>query len=353
MKLFSKAFAPCKGFFILLYTASFKILFVNAIFVSYPYNQLMNYLSKIAVLGGGSWGTAIVKLLLHNTDELNWYVRDRENIDFIKKHHHNPKYLSSVEIDVRKIKFFSNISEAISQSDILIFAIPSPFLKESLSDYSNGFENKFIVSAIKGIIPGDNLTISEFFNRQYNVPYKNMGIISGPCHAEEIAMERLSYLTIACTNRASAAVIIDKLACHYVKVKTSKDIYGTEYAAVLKNIIAIAAGICHGLGYGDNFQAVLVSNAIQEIKRFLDKTYKSKRKVFSSPYLGDLIVTAYSQFSRNRTFGTMIGKGYTVKSAQLELGMIAEGYHATSCITEINKEFNVKMPIIKAKRWKA
>jgi glycerol-3-phosphate dehydrogenase (NAD(P)+) len=308
----------------------------------------MNHLSKIAVLGGGSWATAIVKLLSHNVNELNWYIRSQENIDFIKKFHHNPKYLSSVDIDIKKINFFNNISKAIEQSEILIFAIPSPFLKESLEDYNTGFENKFIVSAIKGIIPGDNLTISEFFNKHYSVPFKNIGIISGPCHAEEIALERLSYLTIACTNRINAEVILNKLSCHYVKIKTSKDIYGTEYAAVLKNIIAIAAGICHGLGYGDNFQAVLVSNAIQEIKRFLDKTYNSKRKVFSSPYLGDLIVTAYSQFSRNRTFGTMIGKGYSVKSAQLELSMIAEGYHATNCINEINKEYDVKMPIINA-----
>jgi len=308
----------------------------------------MNHLSKIAVLGGGSWATAIVKLLSNNINELNWYIRSQENIDFIKKFHHNPKYLSSVDIDIKKINFFNNISEAIEQSEILIFAIPSPFLKESLKNYNTGFDNKFIVSAIKGIIPGDNLTISEFFYKYYGVPYKNIGIISGPCHAEEIALERLSYLTIACTSLAKAEVIVNKLSCHYVKIKTSKDIYGTEYAAVLKNIIAIAAGICHGLGYGDNFQAVLVSNAIQEIKRFLDKTYKSKRKVFSSPYLGDLIVTAYSQFSRNRTFGTMIGKGYSVKSAQLELSMIAEGYHATSCINEINKEYDVKMPIINA-----
>ncbi len=308
----------------------------------------MNHLSKIAVLGGGSWATAIIKLLSHNINQLNWYIRSQENIDFIKKFHNNPKYLSSVEIDTKKIIFFNNISEAIKQSEILIFAIPSPFLKESLAEYIDGFDNKFIVSAIKGIIPGDNLTISEFFNKFYKVPYKNIGIISGPCHAEEIALERLSYLTIACANRTKAETIVNKLSCHYVKIKTSKDIYGTEYAAVLKNIIAIAAGICHGLGYGDNFQAVLVSNAIQEIKRFLDRTYKSKRKVFSSPYLGDLIVTAYSQFSRNRTFGTMIGKGYTVKSAQLELSMIAEGYHATSCITEINRVYNVKMPIINA-----
>jgi glycerol-3-phosphate dehydrogenase (NAD(P)+) len=308
----------------------------------------MNHLSKIAVLGGGSWATAIVKLLSHNINELNWYIRSQGNIDFIKKFHHNPNYLSSVDIDIKKINFFHNISEAIEKSEILIFAIPSPFLKESLENYNAGFDNKFIVSAIKGIIPGDNLTISEFFNKYYSVPFKNIGIISGPCHAEEIALERLSYLTIACTNRTKAEVIVNKLSCHYVKIKTSKDIYGTEYAAVLKNIIAIAAGICHGLGYGDNFQAVLVSNAIQEIKRFLDKTYKSKRKVFSSPYLGDLIVTAYSQFSRNRTFGTMIGKGYSVKSAQLELSMIAEGYHATSCINEINKVYDVKMPIIDA-----
>lgn len=308
----------------------------------------MNHSSKIAVLGGGSWATAIIKLLLHNIDELNWYIRSQENIDFIKKFHHNPKYLSSVDIDVQKINFFNNISEAINESDILIFAIPSPFLKESLENYNTGFENKFIVSAIKGIIPGNNLTISEFFNKHYNVPYKNIGIISGPCHAEEIALERLSYLTIACTSQTKAEVIVNKLSCHYVKIKTSKDIYGTEYAAVLKNIVAIAAGICHGLGYGDNFQAVLVSNAIQEIKQFLDTTYKSKRKVFSSPYLGDLIVTAYSQFSRNRTLGTMIGKGYSVKSAQLELSMIAEGYHAASCINEINKEYDVKMPIINA-----
>lgn len=308
----------------------------------------MNHLSKIAVLGGGSWATAIVKLLSHNINELNWYVRSQENIDFIKKFHHNPKYLSSVDIDVKKINFFNDIAKTIEQSEILIFAIPSPFLKESLKEYNAGFDKKFIVSAIKGIIPGDNLTISEFFYKYYNVPYKNIGIISGPCHAEEIAMERLSYLTIACTSQAKAEIISNKLSCHYVKIKTSKDIYGTEYAAVLKNIIAIAAGICHGLGYGDNFQAVLVSNAIQEIKQFLDKTYKSKRKVFSSPYLGDLIVTTYSQFSRNRTFGTMIGKGYSVKSAQLELSMIAEGYHATICINEINQEYNVKMPIIKA-----
>ncbi len=218
-------------------------------------------------------------------------------------------------------------------------------MKESLEGSHVSFNNKSIVSAIKGIIPELNLTVAEFFNQIYSVPFQNIGIVSGPCHAEEIALERLSYLTVASASKIRAEMIADMLRCHFVKVKSSKDIYGIEYAAILKNIMAIAAGISHGLGYGDNFLAVLISNASQEIKRFLDKTYKSKRKVNSSAYLGDLLVTAYSQFSRNRTFGTMIGKGYSVKSAQLEMNMIVEGFHAIECIKEINNSFNVKMPI--------
>jgi glycerol-3-phosphate dehydrogenase (NAD(P)+) len=230
----------------------------------------------------------------------------------------------------------------------LIFAIPTPFLKDSITKYTGNFKNKFIVSAIKGIIPGDNLTVAEFFNSHYDVPFSSIGIISGPCHAEEIALERLSYLTISCKSLKNAEIIAENLRCSFVKANISSDIYGTEYAAVLKNIFAIASGISHGLGYGDNFQAVLVSNATQEIKRFLDITYKKSRKLNSSPYLGDLLVTSYSQFSRNRTFGNMIGKGYSVKSAQLEMNMIAEGYYAVACIKEINAKFNVKMPIADA-----
>ncbi len=301
---------------------------------------------NVAVIGSGSWATALVKILLNNLEHINWFIRDYNTIEFIKKHHHNPKYVSSIELPPDKIEFYSTISDIINDSDILIFAIPSPYLKESLEDYHIGFENKFIVSAIKGIIPHLNLTVAEFFNQIFGIPFKNIGIISGPCHAEEIALERLSYLTVASATNAWADIISTMLSCNFVKVKTSKDIYGIEYAAVLKNIMAIAAGICHGLGYGDNFQAVLISNASQEIKRFLDKTYKSKRKVNSSAYLGDLLVTAYSQFSRNRTFGTMIGKGYSVKSAQLEMNMVAEGYHAIACIKEINRTYNVKMPIL-------
>jgi glycerol-3-phosphate dehydrogenase (NAD(P)+) len=304
--------------------------------------------SSVAVLGGGSWATALIKILSINIDSLGWYIRDKENLDFIKKHRHNKKYLTSVELPVEKIQFFDNISEAIKSADILIFAIPTPFLKDSISKYTGKFRRKFIVSAIKGIVPGDNLTVAEFFKTYYEVPFSSIGIISGPCHAEEIALERLSYLTISCKSLKNAEVIADKLRCFFVKVNTSNDIYGTEYAAVLKNIFAIASGISHGLGYGDNFQAVLVSNATQEIKRFLDITYKRSRKINSSPYLGDLLVTSYSQFSRNRTFGTMIGKGYSVKTAQLEMNMIAEGYYAIACIKEINAKYNVKMPIADA-----
>lgn len=308
----------------------------------------MDRTKRVAVLGGGSWATALAKLLLNNLPHINWYLRSEETIGYIKQHGHNPNYITDIQFDTRKISFYSSISDAIDQSDILIFAIPAPFLKESLENYHNGFQHKFIVSAIKGIVPNENLTIAEFFNRYYQVMFRHILIITGPCHAEEIALERLSYLTIASSSEAWAGHLASMLRCHYVKVKTSKDIYGVEYAAVLKNIVAIAAGISHGLGYGDNFQAVLISNAMQEIKRFLERTYKSKRKVLTSPYLGDLLVTAYSQFSRNRTFGTMIGKGYSVKTAQLEMRMVAEGYYAVKCIREINKNFNVKMPIMEA-----
>ena len=303
---------------------------------------------KVAILGSGSWATALAKLLLNNQSRINWFIRSDEDIAYFLKFRHNPKYISDIQFDVDRIQFFSSITDAIGASDILIFAIPAPFLKDTVACFTGEFGNRTIVSGIKGIVPSENVTVAEFFNRIYGVPFKNISIISGPCHAEEIALERLSYLTIASATKEKAEEIAPLLRCYYVKVKSSDDIYGTEYAAVLKNIIAIAAGICHGLGYGDNFQAVLISNAMLEIKRFLAKTYKSKRRLLSSPYLGDVMVTAYSQFSRNRTFGMMIGKGYSVKSAQLEMNMIAEGYFAVAGIREMNKNFQVKMPITDA-----
>lgn len=303
---------------------------------------------KVAVIGGGSWATALVKLLLNNVPEVNWYIRKPEVIEYIRTHKHNPHYISSIVFDTARIRFFHSIAEIIDQSDILVFAIPSAYLKEAMADPQIHLKGKMIVSAIKGIIPGDNLTIAEYFNRVHHIPFDSIAIITGPCHAEEIALEKLSFLTVAAKSTGKAVQICDMLRCEYLKTIPTRDIYGIEYAAVLKNIFAIAAGICHGLGYGDNFQAVLLSNALQEMKRFLDDTYKSERKVSTSAYLGDLMVTAYSQFSRNRMFGVMIGKGYSVTSAQLEMNMVAEGFHSTKCIWEINRIHQVKMPILDA-----
>ena len=304
--------------------------------------------SRVAVIGSGSWATALVKVLLNNENSLNWFILEPEIRSHVKEFQHNPNYLSSVMFDTSKLNLCETINETIEQSDILVFVVPSAFLSIWMEPYKGNFENKFIISAIKGIIPGDNLTIAEFFNKKYGVLFDNLGVVSGPSHAEEVALERLSYLTVACKNTEHAEIFASKIDCRYIKTVISNDIYGIEYSAVLKNIIALAAGIGHGMGYGDNFLAVLISNGYKEINRFLDKTYPSKRKTSNSVYLGDLLVTCYSQFSRNRTFGAMIGKGYSVKSAQFELNMVAEGYYAVACIKEINKKHQVKMPITDA-----
>ncbi len=301
--------------------------------------------SRIAIIGSGSWATALAKMLMINTERLNWFVRNPTNIEFFKKFGHNPNYLRGVEFDTGRICFYTDINKIVENSDILILAIPSAFLKDSMAPLTVDISKKFIVSAIKGIVPEDNLIIGEFLNKYYQVPYESIGVIAGPCHAEEVALEKLSYLTIACPNMKAARAFAFKLETPYIRTNISDDIWGTEYASVIKNVIAIAAGICHGLRYGDNFQAVLVSNAIQEIKRFVDTIHPIDRDIKSSAYLGDLLVTSYSQFSRNRTFGTMIGKGYSVRSAQLEMHMIAEGYYAVKSIHEINSAYNVNMPI--------
>ncbi|MDX9695642.1 MAG: NAD(P)H-dependent glycerol-3-phosphate dehydrogenase [Bacteroidales bacterium] len=308
----------------------------------------MEHKPKVAVLGGGSWATAIVKMLLENVHQVNWYMRSQENIEFIKKHQHNRFYLSSVTLDTHKIFLSDDINKVVENSDIVVFAIPSAFLKSALEELKVELADKIIVSAIKGMVPDENMIVGEYFNTKYNIPLDLFAVIAGPCHAEEVALERLSYLTISCPDIKNAHWVADVLSTNYIKTSVSDDIYGTEYSAVLKNIFAVAAGICHGLGYGDNFNAVLISNAIQEIKRFVDVVHPITRDINNSAYLGDLMVTAYSQFSRNRTFGAMIGKGYSVKSAQLEMNMVAEGYYAVKSIYEINKKYMVNMPITDA-----
>lgn len=304
---------------------------------------------KIGVIGGGSWATAIVKILSTTRKEINWWLRDPKTVAFIKKNRHNPNYLSSSEILIEKIKISSDIKSVVAKSDLLILAVPSAFLKKTLSILKKeDLKKKVVFSAIKGIVPESNTIVGEFLHAEYSIPYDSIGVITGPCHAEEVALEKLSYLTIASENGKLASYIAKSMTCKYVKASISDDIYGTEYSSVLKNIVAIASGICNGLGYGDNYQAVLVSNAIQEIERFLKVVHPISRDIKSSAYLGDLLVTAYSQFSRNRTFGNMLGRGYSVKSAQIEMNMVAEGYYAVKCIHEINKKHNVYMPITQA-----
>ncbi|MET4139176.1 NAD(P)H-dependent glycerol-3-phosphate dehydrogenase [Pedobacter sp. UYP1] len=306
---------------------------------------------RVAMIGGGSWATAVIKMLSDNLTEkeIYWWLRDTASIAHLKQYKHNPKYLSSVELRIPEDNISNDICDIIKQADYIILNVPAAFLKESLSGVTpEMLAGKKIVSAIKGIVPDENQIIGEFMNDKFNVPLDDILVISGPCHAEEVALEKLSYLTIASINLETAGSFSKLLNTRYLKTNISDDIFGTEYAAVLKNIYAVASGICHGIGYGDNFQAVLISNAIREINRFVEAVHPINRDIKESAYLGDLLVTAYSQFSRNRTFGNMIGKGYTVKSAQLEMNMIAEGYYAASCMHVINKKYKVEMPICRA-----
>lgn len=306
-------------------------------------------MQSVGVIGGGSWATALVKILCNNLEQVNWFMRNEEAVQHVRKYRHNPTYLQSVEFNLDKIHVSANLIEIIERSDVLIIATPSAFLVKLFEGVSQDlFKGKVVFSAVKGIVPEYNAIPARFIHKTFGTPYKDIGIICGPCHAEEVALERLSYLTVACQSERIADQMATWLACRYIKTTVSDDLFGTEYSAVLKNVYALASGICSGLGYGDNFQAVLISNAIQEIENFIDEVSPIHRDVKTSAYLGDLLVTAYSKFSRNRTFGFMIGKGYSVKSAQLEMEMIAEGYYATKCLAEINKKYQVEMPILEA-----
>jgi glycerol-3-phosphate dehydrogenase (NAD(P)+) len=309
---------------------------------------MMSDQKKIAVLGGGSWATAIVKILSENIETVGWYMRNRSAIEHIKKNNHNPNYLRAADVYASQLDLSSDINRIVANYDVLIFAIPSAFLMSELEKLKKSLKNKIVFSAIKGIVPETGLIVGEHFHKEYGIPFDNIGVITGPCHAEEVAMERLSYLTIACQNEDNAKLMSSSLKSWYIKTKTSDDIIGTEYAAMLKNIYAVAAGIAHGLGYGDNFQAVLMSNAIREMKRFIKKVHQMKRNINNSAYLGDLLVTGYSTFSRNRQFGSMVGKGYTVKSAQMEMSMIAEGYYASKSAFKMKEKNGANTPIINA-----
>lgn len=303
---------------------------------------------RVAIMGGGSWATAIAKIVMNHEESINWYIRREDRIEAFKELGHNPAYLTGVHFDISRINFSSDINAVVRNSDTLIFVTPSPYLKSHLKKLKTNLKDKFVVTAIKGIVPDENLLISHYFQQTYKVPENQVASIGGPSHAEEVALDRLCYLTVGCRDLNRARLVADILGSRNVTTSISTDIEGIEYASVLKNVYAIAAGICHGLKYGDNFLAVLVTNALQEMERFIDVAVPCGRKVTNSVYMGDLLVTCYSNFSRNRVFGTMIGKGYSVKTAQLEMEMIAEGYYGTKCMMQLNKRFGVSMPILES-----
>lgn len=304
---------------------------------------------KIGIVGSGSWATAMIKMLGDNAKqkEILWWIRRQEDLDYVRAYGHNPSYLSAVKVSVEPDNLFLDAKSVIQQSDIVVLNTPSAYLKEALCDMQPAdFAGKIVVSAIKGIIPEDNLIVGEYLTQRYDIPLEKIVVIGGPCHAEEVSSEKLSYLTVAGKDDTVVEDVAAFLRGRYINTVLSKDIFGVEYGAVLKNIYALAAGMCHGLGLGDNFIAVLISNAIREMETCLIAIDPEEdRDINASAYLGDLLVTAYSQFSRNRTFGHMIGKGYTVQSAQLEMNMVAEGYYASACIQNIIQRYGLDMPI--------
>ena len=320
--------------------------------------------NNIAIIGGGSWATAIAKIVVQHTHHIGWYMRRDDRIEDFRRLQHNPAYLTSVHFNINEIYFSSDLNDIVQRYDTLVFVTPSPYLKNHLKKLRTRISDKFIITAIKGIVPDENLVCSEYFHQVFDVPYANLACIGGPSHAEEVALDRLTYLTIGCADEEKARAFASIISSPSIKTKTSTDVLGIEYASVLKNVYAIAAGICSGLKYGDNFLAVLISNALQEMNRFLTvitasheaenddiltgKPRSTGEMIIDSAYMGDLLVTGYSNFSRNRTFGTMIGKGYSVKSAQIEMEMIAEGYFGTKCMKEINRRLHVNMPILDA-----
>ena len=305
--------------------------------------------NKIAVIGGGSWATALAKLLLSNNERILWYMRRQNRIDEFKRRGHNPMYLSDIKFDTSRIDFYSDINEACKEADTLVIAIPSPFFLESATKITCDISDKVIVSAVKGIVPDKNLIITDFFASRFGCKDENLLVIGGPCHAEEVALERLSYLTIGCHDREKSVAFAEMLRSPALRTIVSNDVAGIEYAAVLKNVYAIAGGIISGMKAGDNFMAMMACNAANEMREFIDAMAPMKRDICHSAYLGDLLVTAYSRFSRNHNFGAMIGKGYSVNAAKMEMEMVAEGYYGTKCIHEINESGpKVKMPIQEA-----
>ncbi len=307
-------------------------------------------IDEIAVIGGGSWATALVKILSEQQDiKINWWQRSEEAINHIKTYKRNPNYLSDVTIDLEKVVPTVDLKGAVRNAKMIILVVPAAFLLDAIEGLdAEDCKGKIVVSAVKGMVPDKNTLFTDYLNEHYHIPKNKICVIAGPCHAEEVAMERQSYLTIGAEDQESGQYLADLLSCRFVNTNVVCDITGIEYCAILKNVVSIACGMAHGLNYGDNFQAVLVSNAMMEIERFIKYMEDKNRDYVQTAYLGDLLVTAYSQFSRNRSFGNMIGRGYSVKSAQMEMSMVAEGYYATKNIYEMIVNSGVDMPVVSA-----
>ncbi len=305
--------------------------------------------SDVTIVGSGSWATAMSMVLTSNGKRVSWYIDRPEIFRHIRRYNQNPHYLTSVVFDPEMIIPLDDIKAAVASSATVILVTPAAFLKNELEGLgADAFMGRTVCSGIKGIVPGDNTVVGEYIHSCYGVPYDDIVIITGPSHAEEVSAEKLTYLTFASQDTGNAAKVAALFANRWIITKTSPDIFGTEYAAVMKNIYAIAAGIAHGLGYGDNFIAVLLANAAGEMGRFVDALSPETRDITDSPYLGDLLVTGYSQFSRNRTLGHMIGKGYSVSNALLEMTQVAEGYYASGCINEVRAKTGTDIPIADA-----
>ena len=308
-----------------------------------------NILKSVAVIGGGSWATALVKVLSEKSIHINWWIRNPKNIQHIITYKFNPHYLSGISINTKKITLSTNLSQVFSNSSFILLVLPSAFIKETLSTLPDIkiLKEKVIISAIKGMIPSENILITDYLKQNLKINEDRIIILGGPCHAEEVAMKKQTYITLTSSKSSLAKEYKKLFENRFIQVRINTDMYGIELIAVLKNIVAIACGIAHGLGYGDNFQAVLVANAMQEIQNFIQKTHPAaQRNIHISAYLGDVLVTTYSQFSRNRIFGSMIGKGYSIKSAQMQIQMITEGYYAVKSIYTINKKYQISIPII-------
>jgi len=310
---------------------------------------------RFGIIGSGSWATALAKILTDNQHPIEWWIRNPETISHIQRRGHNPHYLRTAYFSPALLNMSSNVAEVIQNADVVIIAVPSAFVKQTLEGLPRqAFDNKKIISAVKGILPDCNELVSGYLVKQFSFNLQNYFTILGPCHAEEVAAEKLSYLTFSGLDEAMCTTIASYFSNGYLNTIINHDVIGVQYAAVLKNIYALGAGIVHGLEYGDNFQSVYIANCASEMTSFLKKLVEAHEipcnqeiiNYTSSVYLGDLLVTCYSLYSRNRMFGSMIGKGYSVKAAQLELNMVAEGYNASKCIHHTNAQVNAAVPII-------